>query len=308
MVDAVHVMESIQVGNTAKAGDCVQCARKGLTIYFVVLIVLTALLEWRLVSYGDPIGNHLPVVILLMWSPAIASFVARIIRREGLGDVSFRLPEKSARNTLWIAWLFTVVVASIAYGIAWLTGLVSFSPVHPRVLGLATAPSAVGFTGYLVIELFLGVLVSIPLVAGEEIGWRGYMLTRLVDGKIPWPVLLSALIWGLWHLPLILSGIYTTGSNRLLSAGLSLVTVIPLGYLIAWLRLRSGSIWPAILCHASWNTVIETVFDRATAGNNIWVGETGLLVALATLVLVVLLLRGRPELDERFTPFHHKPA
>jgi hypothetical protein len=41
--------------------------------------------------------------------------------------------------------------------------------------------------------------------AGEEIGWRGYMLTRLVDAGIPRPVLASGLIWGLWHVPVVLA-------------------------------------------------------------------------------------------------------
>ena len=43
--------------------------------------------------------------------------------------------------------------------------------------------------------------------AGEEIGWRGYMLTRLIDAGVPAPVIVSGLIWGLWHVPLIVAGI-----------------------------------------------------------------------------------------------------
>ena len=53
---------------------------------------------------------------------------------------------------------------------------------------------------------------------GEEIGWRGYMLTRLVDAKIPRPILVSGLIWWGWHAPLILSGQYASGPYPALSA------------------------------------------------------------------------------------------
>ena len=49
--------------------------------------------------------------------------------------------------------------------------------------------------------------------AGEEIGWHGYMLTRLVDAGMAKPILTSGLIWGLWHVPLILGG-YTWSVHR----------------------------------------------------------------------------------------------
>ena len=65
---------------------------------------------------------------------------------------------------------------------------------------------------------------SIRTAAGEEIGWRGYMLTRLIDAGVPKPVLLSGVIWGLWHVPLILGGVYLAGPPPVVSAALWLVT------------------------------------------------------------------------------------
>ena len=41
--------------------------------------------------------------------------------------------------------------------------------------------------------------MSLILVPGEEIGWRGYMLTRLIAAGVPNAVLVSGVIWGLWH-------------------------------------------------------------------------------------------------------------
>jgi uncharacterized protein len=49
-------------------------------------------------------------------------------------------------------------------------------------------------------------VLSCVSAAGEEIGWRGYMLTRLTEGGIRYPVLASGVIWGLWHVPLIVTG------------------------------------------------------------------------------------------------------
>ncbi len=51
------------------------------------------------------------------------------------------------------------------------------------------------------------------VAAGEEIGWHGYMLTRLVDAGVAKPILTSGLIWGLWHVPLILGEVYPSRST-----------------------------------------------------------------------------------------------
>ncbi|RKG94139.1 hypothetical protein, partial [Corallococcus terminator] len=70
--------------------DDIQRARRSLCVFFAVLIPLTALAEWaiiRRIAFLDPTSR----VLLLMWCPAVASFVARLVLREGWADLSFRL-------------------------------------------------------------------------------------------------------------------------------------------------------------------------------------------------------------------------
>jgi membrane protease YdiL (CAAX protease family) len=261
--------------------DYVANARTGLAIYFVVLIILTGLLEWLLLRTGDPIAKHIGLVYLLMWTPAIASLVARLILREGIRDVSFKLQRAFGLKALIIGWLYPVAVGVIAYGLAWLTGLATFST------------SGMSFITALAFNLIVGMLYGATSITGEEIGWRGYMLTRLFDAKIPRPVLISGVIWGLWHLPLILSGQYASGPNPTLSVVIFMALIVPTTYLVSWLRLQSGSIWPPIIFHASWNSLIQGVFDQSTKETSIWLGESGILVALVSLALVIFLVRGR---------------
>jgi membrane protease YdiL (CAAX protease family) len=119
------------------------------------------------------------------------------------------------------------------------------------------------------------------------------MLTRLADAGVPQPLLVSSLIWGAWHLPLVLSGQYAAGDDRALSATVFLVGVVGAGVVAGHLRLTTGSVWPAAVFHASWNAVIQGVFDASTRGGTTWVGESGLLVAAVNLGLAAWLVRGR---------------
>jgi membrane protease YdiL (CAAX protease family) len=217
------------------------------------------------------------LIFLLRWTPAVSSFVARAVLREGVGDVSFRLSREALRM-MGVAVVFPLVIGSIAYGVGWATGLVGYvSPKH-------------GFLPNLGIAIVSGCTIGVIFAAGEEIGWRGYMLTRLIDAGIPRPLLASGIIWALWHFPLILSGLYAAGPHPGISAGIFLVDVVGIAYAIGAVRLRSGSVWPAALLHGAWNGIIQEGFDPASTGPGAttWVGESGILVAAVCLTIGII--------------------
>jgi CAAX protease family protein len=110
---------------------------------------------------------------------------------------------------------------------------------------------------------------------------------------VPAPILVNGMIWGLWHVPLILAGLYITGPVPLLSAAVFLVVAVGLTVPISWARLATGSVWPAVVAHGAWNTVIQMLFDPSTAGPNhiVWVGESGLLTAVTLAGLTVVIAR-----------------
>lgn len=262
-------------------------ARRGLAIYFVVLVPLTAVFETLMI-----LGN-LSWVWALMWTPAAASVVARLVLREGFADVSFRIRGSRGWKAIVQALIFPIIVGLISYGVAWTTGLVHFNPqpiaLAARFVGGTASPLVVFMTN-LAIATTIVTIFSVRTAAGEEIGWRGYMLTRLIDAGLPKPVLLSGVIWGLWHVPLILGGVYLAGPPPIVSASLWMVTATAFSFVFARLRLATGSIWPAITLHAAWNSVIQVAFDPAStgAGATLWVGESGILVALVMIVMAVI--------------------
>ena len=83
---------------------------------------------------------------------------------------------------------------------------------------------------------------------------------------MPRPVLVSGLIWGLWHVPLILGGVYLAGPPPLLAAALFMVTATAFSFVFTRLRLETSSVWPAVALHAAWNAVIQATFDPASTG------------------------------------------
>ena len=119
------------------------------------------------------------------------------------------------------------------------------------------------------------------------------MLTRLVDAGVPQPLLVSGLIWAVWHVPLILMGSYAAGPSVILSAALFVVGASSAGYVIGRLRLETGSVWPAVVLHSAWNSIIQGSFDPSTTGASakLWTGKSGLLVTLCLVAAAVLLAR-----------------
>ncbi|WP_030873882.1 CPBP family intramembrane glutamic endopeptidase [Streptomyces sp. NRRL F-2747] len=88
----------------------------------------------------------------------------------------------------------------------------------------------------------LSALVSVPLYFGEELGWQGYMLPRLVQrGRIR-GLLLGGAIWGAWHVPMTALGGSYRGHTVVLGIPAAVVTAMLLGTVMAVVRLATGSV------------------------------------------------------------------
>jgi len=265
----------------------VRRARQGLLVFAAFLIPLSIIGYWFYIAMGDalPILPSLPMAL----APGLASVFTRLLRHEGFADVSFRWRGPRMRSAFLLAFGLPLVVGAVAYGFAYLFGLARFDPpAFPVAVSspLGQLVAILAFSGT------VGVLLVLLSDGGEEIGWRGYMLPRMLQARVPQPIIVSSLIWGVWHLPVVFAGVYAVGPSRILTAAGLMVAALGFGAILAWLRLSTGSIWPCIFAHAAWNSLINGGFTFATqkATENMWIGETGILVAV-TLVIAALLLR-----------------
>jgi membrane protease YdiL (CAAX protease family) len=73
---------------------------------------------------------------------------------------------------------------------------------------------------------------------------------------------------------------------------LLVVTVTSMTFTISWLRLKSGSVWPAILLHASHNLYIQRLFDplptETSSLSKYVIGESGIALTIVFLALAVV--------------------
>jgi membrane protease YdiL (CAAX protease family) len=259
----------------------VRGARRGLRAYLLLVVALSTIADGALI-----VTQQSAWLIILMLIPGGVSLAVRLARNEGFGDISFEWGGPHTGRAMVKAVVLPIGVGAIAYGLAFMLGVAEFQVPD-------TLPGGSVLGRFFVLLFIAGggnSLIGLLGAAGEEIGWRGYMLPRLLDGRIPLPVFLSGLIWGMWHLPLILSGLYASGSNVIVSCAVFLVGAVAFGFILAGVRLATGSIWPAVVMHAVWNGVTQSVFDRVATGPQaqLWIGESGLLVA-ATMVVVALI-------------------
>nr|WP_246475749.1 CPBP family intramembrane glutamic endopeptidase [Brevibacterium renqingii] len=159
--------------------------------------------------------------------------------------------------------------------------------------------------------MFVGSLSNVFVTIGEEFGWRGWLLTSLRPLGT-WPALLTVgVLWGLWHAPLILLG-YNFDRPGISGLGLMVAGCVMLGILFGWLRLRTGSVWPAVFAHAALNgsttmlLVLLIDADAPTPDTALvtFLGASGWIVSAVVIAVLVVTgqFRKRPELGDRTKP------
>jgi uncharacterized protein len=217
-----------------------------------MVVLLSAVFQILLIETGTWVW-----VVPLMWSPAAASIVARLVLREGFTDVSFRVGGRRGWQAIVVAVSLSNRHRANRLRHCVDDSLARFAPRPGGLvaqLGAASASPVAAFLVMLVVAATIGTIVGILTAPGEEIGWRGYMLTRLIDAGIPRPIVFGA-------------G-YAAGPSPTASTFLLVVLATAFGVLFARARLQTGSVWPAILLHAAWNSIIQSAFDAARTGGD----------------------------------------
>jgi len=235
-------------------------------LFLIVTFALSVIFYWLIIAKG--IGGFGGILVLgLMWCPALGAIVTRLVTQKNLRGIGIGLGGRGAAGIKYLvaAYLLPVAVGLAVYGAVWLSGLGGFNP--ERFMGYPAGAAGAGsvFLRTLAIQLTVVFGFSVLSAFGEELGWRGLLVPELAKmmsyGKL---VLLSAFIWALYHYPIILFSGYRSTAPLWYATIMFTLDVFAISFIFAWLRLRSGSVWPAVVLHASHNLIIQRVFDVLT--------------------------------------------
>lgn len=186
-----------------------------------------------------------------MFFPTFAALLTRLFTREGFGNsfVSFRLKGK-------IRYYLAAVLMPVAEAVL---GALLMIFVYLKGYSLDTLFADTDWNAILPI-LLMGVASNIYIFIhafGEEFGWRGYMMPKLTElMPMPAAILVGGVIWGLWHAPLTIAG-HNFGIDYpgYPWKGILCMCVccVLLNAFLTFLTMRTGSVFPAAVCHSVHN-------------------------------------------------------
>jgi uncharacterized protein len=261
---------------------------------FTVVVLLLAVAA-ALVIDGFGLGSNF-FAWASVWSitPVLATLIMLlVVTRDGHSKEGWRSLglHRLGLRVWWITFFGTLAITVVANAVVWLTPLAS-----------ATAPPQG------VLRVVGSFLLQVPILATtfvlcEEIGFRGYLLPKLHRLGRKRALLLSGLVFATWHLPLVFLTPLLPIENPVISLPLFYAAVVAGSFFYGYLRLASGSVWPASIAHATHNTVsgmitVFTVTASPLLVNGYLLGEFGIVITAAAAIAAALVSRLVPHDSE----------
>jgi membrane protease YdiL (CAAX protease family) len=246
--------------------------RRQITVFLVLAAVLSWW-PWPLTLLNPASTPLVPV------GPSIGAVVVTAVAcgRRGVAALLRQL----VRWRVHPGWYAVALVGPVGMiGVPVLVNLALGAPVE--------APS---FPGWAMLPILFAVRTLVGGALGEELGWRGFLLPRLLPRFGPLVAsLLIAPVWFVFHLPVLLAGPATAQRPPLLF----FAWIVPLSVLLTWLYLRTGrSVLLVTLFHGAVDTVGSLLFPLFTGAAYL---QLWLLVVAATTAWAAALVRLDPVL------------
>jgi uncharacterized protein len=271
----------------------------------ILFLVLTAVLSSIFYVIINITGTLTLWVFGLMWMPALAAVLTCVIIRRPL-----RFLGGSRWSTKYgvIAYLVPILYCLAMFGFAWIFGFGSV----PNVDNVHTTTTALGVDGlpdsaqvvlFIVVLALVGLVSEIGPALGEEIGWRGFLVPELYRnmGFIGTSIV-SGLVLAFWHFPVLGVAYQSLDVPAWFWVPTFGVGAIGISFIAAWLRLKSGSLWPAVILHASANLFQQAIFFALTIPNeltNYVAGDVGVGISVVLVIAAIITIVLRKQLPSR---------
>jgi len=249
-------------------------------------------------------GITLAAVLLptaYMFGPAVGTVAARLATGEGWDRHRLRPEFEGTMWTYAAAWLAPAALTVVGAAVYFAVFPGQFDPTM-AAFREQMASMGVGMDPWLLVAIQIGSALTIaPIVNalfafGEEFGWRAYLLPKLLPLGYRRAVVLSGIVWGVWHWPLLAMG-YNYGFDYPGFPWTGMlaffVFTVGAGTFLAALTVREGSVWPASIGHGAINAIASVAVLFVAGQPNTLLGPTpvGVLAALPWLLVAAWLLR-----------------
>lgn len=207
--------------------------KKEIIIFSVIVITLSAIICF--ISYKLENSN---LSILAVFTPSIVALVLTAITYGKKGVLELFVKQTVEKTTFkWL--LLSVIGIPVLASLAMLTSL-SFDISK---FGLRTT------------QLLPQIVVIVLIAIGEEYGWRGFLLPRLMKKlNVFYSSIILGLIWGIWHFPAYL---IETGVPLDMHFLVFLLWVVLGTLFISWIYYYTKSVLTSILIHISANAAFN---------------------------------------------------
>ena len=278
--------------------------------------VVVALLLWLVTRVAGPASTlvvQVGAALLYMPLPLVAGLVVE--HRQGRPTL-LSAEWRRLRTRFWAtvgpsagyAVVTMLAILVLGFAVAWLAGLAGVPGAGHLVSGDAEfrarlmevvpglpadtplPPVAVVAAGGLVQGLLAGLTINAVFAFGEEYGWRGVLAEELRPLGTVRANLLTGVLWGLWHAPIIVLG-HNYGVEWGWGILLMVLWTTPLAFLLSWVRERSGSVLAAAFLHGAYNGTIG-FFALLLIGGHLFVAlPMGVLMPLVLSVVAAVAWR-----------------
>jgi membrane protease YdiL (CAAX protease family) len=244
--------------------------------------------------------------IAAMWSPGIAAIFTKLLIKEQLIELGWKW---KTTNILILAFLIPILYSFIAYLVIWNFGFGEFYN-EDFVQKIGTSFGITSLSPFWIILIFImftgtfGLVRSCSSALGEEIGWRGFLTPELYKkyGFIKTSVIVG-IIWAIWHYSVIIFGGYNLGTSLIYELTCFTIMIISMSFIFTYFTIKSGSLFPAMILHATHNLYIQAIFTPLTKSNDktLWfIDEFGAILPIITIFFAIYYITKRGKLINNY--------
>lgn len=289
--------------------------KKSLTWFLIIAFGISWILFTAPLAVKDNETLYQPVMqglfALGMWGPGIAAILATLfVSKESFG--SLRLNTLGPKRFYFWAWLLPSVIVLLTLGFTILLGTGKFDgnltfmreliSQNPKTEGMPSVEMLVIIQ--IVSALTFAPFINILFAMGEELGWRGFLLPKLLPLGEWKAILLTGFVWGIWHAPTTILHGYNFPLHPYLGVLVMTIGCMLLGIIFGWLYIKTKSPWAPALAHGAFNAIAGLSFfflkpesvDTALGGSPLGVaGWLAMAVVIGGLLLLKQLPTKKPE-------------